>query len=136
MSEQREAIDRAVAAYNDGDLDRYMETYDPSVVLHGYAPEPIDHAGGKAFYSMMRAAFPDAKIALDDALQEGDKVALRFTLKGTHQGDFMGVPATGKPVVITGQSFFQFKGPKIVERWQLVDLLGVMVQIGAVPPPG
>jgi predicted ester cyclase len=135
MSEQQEAVGRAVAAFNAGDIGTYMELYDPSVVLHGYAPEPIDFEGAKAFYSMLMAAIPGGQLAGDDILQDGNKVVVRFTLKGKHGGEFLGVPATGKPVVLSGQTILRFDGTKVVERWQTADLLGAMVQIGAIPAP-
>jgi len=136
MTEQQEAVGKAVAAFNAGDLDSYMELYDPSVTLHGYAPEPIDFKGAKGFYSMLMAAFPGAQLEGNDVLQDGDKVVVRFTLTGKHGGDFLGVPATGKPIELNGITIFHFKGNKVAERWQSADILGVMVQIGAIPPPG
>lgn len=136
MSEQQEAVGKAVAAYNAGDIGTYMELYDPSVTLHGYAPEPIDYESGKGFYSMLMAAFPGGQLAGNDILQDGEKVIVRFTLTGKHGGDFLGVPATGKPVELNGITILHFKGNKVVERWQSADILGVMVQIGAIPPPG
>lgn len=135
MSEQQQAVGRAVAAFNAGDIDTYMELYDPSVVLHGYGPEPIDHAGARDFYAMLMAAFPGGQLTGEDVLQDGDKVVVRFKLEGPHGGEFLGVAATGAPVVLTGQTILRFRGDKVVERWQTADLLGVMVQIGAVPAP-
>ncbi len=136
MSEQQEAIGKAVAAFNAGDIDSYMEVYDKSVTLYGYAPEPIDYDGAKDFYSMLMAAIPGGQLAGNDILQDGDKVVVRFTLTGKHGGDFLGMPATGKPIELTGITIFRFEGNKAVERWQSADILGVMVQIGAIPPPG
>ena len=136
MTEQQEAIGRAVAAFNEGNIEKYMEVYDPSVTLHGYAPEPIDFEGAKGFYSMLMGAFPGGQLVGNEILQDGDKVVVRFTLTGKHEGEFLGVAPTGKPIELTGITIFHFKGDKIVERWQAADILGVMVQIGAIPPPG
>lgn len=135
MTEQRDAIDRAVAAANRGDLDGYMELYDASVVLHGYGPEPIDFEGAKEFYGTLLGALSEPHLTIDDALQEGDKVAVRYTLSGTHTGELMGVPATGRSVALTGQSIFRFSGAKVVERRQAADMLGLLVQLGAIPAP-
>lgn len=135
MTQQSEAIDKAVAAANRGDLDGYMQLYDAGVVLYGYAPEPIGFEGAKEFYGTLLGALSGVQLTIDDRVQEGEKVAARYTLSGKHSGELLGVPATGKPVVLSGQSFFRFVGPKVVERWQSADMLGVMVQIGAVPAP-
>jgi predicted ester cyclase len=135
MSEQRDAIDRAVAAANRGDFDGYMALYDASVVLHGYGPEPIGYDGAKEFYGTLLGALTDPHLTIDDALQEGDNVAVRFTLSGTQTGELVGVPATGRSIVLTGQSIFRFSGSKVVERWQAADMLGLLVQLGVVPAP-
>lgn len=135
MSEQRAAIDRAVAAANRGDLEAYMELYDPSVVLHGYAPDPIGFEEAKGFYGALLGALSDVRLTIEDAVEDGGKIAARYTLTGTHTAELLGVPATGRRIVLNGQSLFRFDGDKVVERWQAADMLGVMVQIGAVPAP-
>ena len=124
MSEQREAIDRAIAAANSGDFETYMQVYDPSVVLHGYAPEPIGFEGAKEFYGTLLGALSNVNLTIDDFLEEGDKAAVRYTLQGDQTGELLGVAPTNKHVVLTGQSIFRFKGNKVVERWQAADMLG------------
>ena len=136
MSEQREAIDKAVAAANRGDLDAYMQVYDPSVTLYGYGPKPIGFDGAKEFYGNLLGALSNVRLTIEDALEEGDKVAIRYTLAGDHTGELLGAAPTGKSIVLTGQSIFRFKGDKAVERWQSADMLGLLVQLGVVPAPG
>lgn len=135
MSDQRAALERAVEAANRADLDAYMSVYDPSVVLHGYAPEPIGFEGAKEFYGALLGALSDVRLVIEDVVEDGDKLAARYTLSGTHTSELLGVKPTGQPVVLIGQSFFRFAGDKVVERWQAADMLGLMVQLGAVPAP-
>jgi steroid delta-isomerase-like uncharacterized protein len=78
-------------------------------------------------------AFPDLRLAADDLLGEGDKVACRYTWHGTHRDDFFGVPATGKQVEVSGISIYRVAGGRIAEEWWLEDLLGLMQQLGAAP---
>lgn len=74
MSEQLEVVQRAVGAFNARNIEGYMELYDPPVVLHGYAPEPIGFDQAKEFYGGLMAAFPDGELAADDVVQQGDKL--------------------------------------------------------------
>jgi steroid delta-isomerase-like uncharacterized protein len=84
-----------------------------------------------------RQAFPDLFWRVEDQLAEGDKVTTRYTLGGTHQGEFFGVPGTGQSIEITGVNIDRFdESGKLVEEWASYDLLGAMRQIGAVPEPG
>jgi predicted ester cyclase len=78
-------------------------------------------------------AFPDGHAALEDLIAEGDKVVWRYTFRGTHQGEFMGVPATGKVVTYTGIIISRIAGGKFVEDWESFDALGLMQQLGAIP---
>jgi steroid delta-isomerase-like uncharacterized protein len=81
-------------------------------------------------------AFPDWHGTVDEIIVEGNRVANRWTGHGTHLGDLMGVPATGKPVTISGITVFHIGGGKVVEEWTQADLLGLMQQIGIIPAPG
>ncbi|HEX9341629.1 MAG TPA: ester cyclase [Thermoplasmata archaeon] len=91
--------------------------------------------GSKQTFQMIRAAFPDGLTTIDDIIAEGDKVVVRATMTGTHQGDFMGIPATGKPVKITGIDVMRFEQGQAVERWGEWDTAGLMQQLGVAPPP-
>lgn len=83
-----------------------------------------------------RNAFPDFFWRVVDQIAEGDKVTTRYTLGGTHQGEFFGVPGTGKRVEITGINIDRFdESGKLVEEWPEYDLLGAMRQMGALPEP-
>jgi predicted ester cyclase len=85
---------------------------------------------------MSRSALPDFHSTLEDMIAEGDKVAERFTGRGTHKGEWMGIAPTGKQVTIQGMAIHRITDGKIVENWTNMDMLGVMVQLGVVPPPG
>jgi len=88
----------------------------------------------KGEIEFFRNAFPDFYWRVDDQIAEGDRVTTRYTLGGTHQGEFFGVPGTGKRIEITGINIDRFdEGGKLVEEWPEYDLLGAMQQMGAVP---
>jgi predicted ester cyclase len=86
----------------------------------------------KQFHAMARAAFPDIRITVEDLIAEGDKVVGRFTASGTQQGEFMDIPPTGKPFT----RIYRINNGKIVECWGLFDQMGLMQQLGAIPPVG
>jgi steroid delta-isomerase-like uncharacterized protein len=81
-------------------------------------------------------ALPDVRMTVEDQVAEGDKVVTRITVRGTHQGELLGVPATGKRIEVTGISVDRIEGGKIVEGWVSWDRLGLLRQLGAVPKPG
>ncbi len=80
-------------------------------------------------------ALPDLRVTIDDMIAEGDKVVVRFTSQATHQGDLMGIPATGKPVTTTTITILRFVDGKIAEDWVETDMLGMMRQLGVIPAP-
>jgi predicted ester cyclase len=81
-------------------------------------------------------AFPDLQGTVEDVVGEGDKVASRLRWRGTHQGELMGIPPSGKQVDFTLQAIHRIAEGKIVEGWVNYDTLGMMRQIGAIPEPG
>jgi steroid delta-isomerase-like uncharacterized protein len=135
--EQNKAVMRrgADAFNNREDRSGWFGVHDAAVVAHGLGPEPLDLTGLEHFYAELWTAFPDLHITVDDLIGEGDKVAWRLTVRGTHQAEFRGVPATGTTVTFGAQYIFRFDGGKIVERWTNFDRLGVMVQLGAIAAP-
>jgi steroid delta-isomerase-like uncharacterized protein len=110
------------------------------------APDFFDHdplpgttadlAGLKDFVAQIRAAFPDMQVTPDDMIAEGDQLAVRSTMRGTHQGDFMGIPATGKRASWTEMHIGRGVDGRLTEHWAVVDQLGMLVQLGVVPAPG
>jgi steroid delta-isomerase-like uncharacterized protein len=137
MLEENKALARRFAEdiLNPGNVDTVEEVYSPDYVGHDPAmPEDVRGAeGAKEFYGMYINAFPDAEITIEDQVAEGDKVVTRWTARGTHQGELLGVPPSGNRVEVTGITVSGIEGGKIVEEWDNYDALGMMQQIGAVP---
>ena len=92
--------------------------------------------GYKQWGSIFHSAFEDVSSTGHDVIAEGDKVAVRWTFNGTHKGEFMGVPATDKQVALNGITVVRLVDGKCVEDWTEMDAMGLMQQLGAVPPPG
>ena len=106
-------------------------------VLHLPGSPPI--AGiepAKQLMTSYTAAFPDLRLTTEDMVAEGDRVAIRNTWRGTHQGVFRGLPSTGKHVTFTGTDIVRFVGGKIAEQWADLDALGLMQQLGGIPVTG
>lgn len=99
-------------------------------------PEPIRGPEGfKQFVGMYQSAFHDAAVTIDDQIAEGDQVVTRWTGRGTHTGELMGIAPTGKEVTVSGITVSRLAAGKIAEEWELIDALGMLVQLGAVPQP-
>ncbi len=98
--------------------------------LPGVAP---DREGYKQFFAMAHSAFPDFHSTLEDMIAEGDKVVQRFTVRGTHKGEWMGIAPTGKQIEVGGIAIHRLAGGKIVEDWTSMDMLGMMQQLGVIP---
>jgi steroid delta-isomerase-like uncharacterized protein len=88
----------------------------------------------KQFVSMALLAFPDLHYTVEDLIAEGDKIVARITISGTQQGAFMGIPATGKQATISDIEIFRVTNGKVVENWVQVDFLGLLQQLGVIPP--
>ena len=120
-----------------GDEAALEELFAPDLVdlgaLPGQTPDPKGH---KQTLAVFRSAFPDLNVTTDDIIAEGDKVVSRWTARGTHQGELMGIAPTGKEVTFTGIEVLRIAEGKVVERWAETNDLEVMQQIGAIPEPG
>jgi predicted ester cyclase len=115
-------------------LDDYVAT---DVVWHNAPPGLAPGIEGyKQFFPMLYAGFPDYHATVEDIIAAGDKVVHRFTGRGTHKGEWMGIAPTGKQVTATGILIYRITGGKIVEEWLQYDVMGLMQQLGAVPTPG
>jgi steroid delta-isomerase-like uncharacterized protein len=139
ISEENKALARRFSEelWNQGNLDVADEILDASFVAHGLVVElPPGPEGFKQFVTIYRSAFPDLQFTIEDLIAEGDKVMDRWTVRGTHKGELMGIPATGKQVEVTGMGMFRVSGGKAVELWTNMDVLGMMQQLGVIPPPG
>ena len=122
---------------NSGNLDQADEFFTADYVDHAAPPGlPPGTVGLKAFFGMLRAAFPDLHYTLEDSIAEGDKVVQRFTTSGTMQGAFLGMPATGKSATWSEIHIVREAGGKFVEHWANIDQLGMLQQLGVIPTPG
>ena len=109
-----------------------MQSFAPDAVDHDPAPgQGPGREGFRAFFTELTAAFPDAKIQPVHAFADDENVAVAYTLTGTHQGEFNGIPATGKAIEVRGMQLSRFENGQIVERWGSSDELGIMQQLGA-----
>ena len=106
-------------------------------VSHSFPPGlPPGREGLKAFISAFHAAFPDGQLSIDQMIAEGDTVATRLTFRGTHTGDFLGIPATGKQVVVPALDMARYAHGKLVEHWGGPDQMSLMQQLGVIPSMG
>lgn len=139
MSEANKTLVRRVYddMWNKSDLSVPDTIYAPDVVNHELPPGmPEGIEGTKAYFGMFLSAFPDTQMTVEEQIAEGDKVVTRWTARGTHTGELMGIPPTGKQVTVTGINVDRIAGGKIVEEWGEFDMMGMMQQLGVVPTPG
>jgi steroid delta-isomerase-like uncharacterized protein len=91
--------------------------------------------GFRDYYSAIRSALPDARYEVDDLIAEGDKVVVRWRLLGTHKGDFRGIAASGREIALKGIAIYRIQAGKLMERWVVSDLHGVLEEIKGSSPP-
>ena len=124
-------------AANTGDIEVISKAIDEFVVPDAVVrtPLPIDATGAdalKQIWAMLLRIYPDIHLTVEDLIAEGDKVVGRTTVTGTHQGEFMGVAATGNSVSYNEMFMFRFADGRVVETWGVVDVYAQMKQIGVV----
>lgn len=124
---------RAVAA---GEFDVLEELCTEDVRNH----TPVDDVQGvaalKAYEARIHEAIPDFDVAFEDLLVDGDRVAMRLTITGVHQGPLLGIEPTGTEVAFANTVFHRMEDGLIAERWVLPDVFGLLSQVGAIDPPG
>ncbi|MBL8776672.1 MAG: ester cyclase [Acidimicrobiales bacterium] len=136
MTANRAAFDRAIANWNAGDLDAYLELYGESILLHGYSEEPMTKPEVAGMYRGLHEALEGIHIEVHDVIEEDDRLSARATMSGTHRGELFGVPGTGVDIVQPVITHLRFVDGRCVERWSVADTLAVLLQIGAVTLPG
>ncbi|WP_433632504.1 ester cyclase [Halomicrococcus sp. NG-SE-24] len=121
--------------WSEGNVDVVDEIYAEDFVLHD--PSSPDGTRGREEYreyaAAYRDAFPDAEYVVEELVAEGDAVAMRYTARGTHEGELMGIEPTGEEVTVTGMELYHVDDGKITEMWTNYDALGVLRQLGVVP---
>ena len=125
-------------AISTGDAEFISKTIDdivePDVVIH--MPMPIEATGAQALKQVwvrLLRGLPDLRLTTEDLIAEGDKVVIRNSVTGTHQGEYMGLPPTGKSVTYNEIFVFRFNGGRIAEMWGVVDVFSQMKQLGVIP---
>ena len=138
--EQNKALVRQMVEeiFNRGNISRADEFLAPDFVEHEELPPgmPPGREGVKLMTTMFRSAFPNFKATIDDIIAEGDKVVIRMTWSGTQRGEFMGIAPTGKSVSIGVIDIIGIADGKFVEHWGQMDNMGLMQQLGVIPPAG
>ena len=137
-TERNKAVARRVwkEAINEGNLSVLDEIVAEDAVDHSAVPGTAQgREGVKQMISMYQNAFSDFHATLEDLIAEGDKVVQRVTVRGTHTGELMGIPPTGKDIEISAIHISRFKDGKEVEHWSNADIMGMMQQLGVAPEP-
>lgn len=121
--------------WNQRKLDILDEIVAPDAVIHSPMIPDLNRGpeGAKQYVRLFWAAFPDLHITTDDMVAEGDKVALRWSARGTHQGRLMGIEPTGRQMTITGQAIYQIAAGQIKDDWINADTLGMLQQLAVIP---
>ena len=125
----------AQEVFTQGDLAIADELVSPDYVHHMPGPQPVHGVTGlKEWVTMLRRTFPDVHLILEDEIAEADRVVSRITVRGTHEGEFLGIPPTGRQVAFDVIDINR-TGPdgRFVEHWSSMDLLGLLRQLGALP---
>lgn len=125
--------------FNKGNVELANKLVAPTAVNHDPTLPPgipDGPEGLKSAVAMLRGAFPDSQHTIEDLIAEGDKVVVRLTHSGTHQGTYMGLPPTGKRIALSSIHIYRFAGGELVEAWTNRDDLGLMQQLGAASATG
>jgi steroid delta-isomerase-like uncharacterized protein len=137
MESPEAVMKRFVQFINTADEQLAGEVIASDAVFH--APTHAEPLRGPEGYlellAILRAGFPDIQWTLEETITEGDRVAARFTMRGTHRGDFFGIPPTGNEISVQALNFYHLADGQIIGEKGQPDLLGIMQQIGAVPTP-
>ena len=118
-------------AFNTGDADACLAHVAPGLIIHlAELPEPRQgHEAWRQGFEMMRRAFPDLQAHIEDIVAAGDKVAVRVRFRGTHSGEFLGIPATGRTIDYVSHEFYRFAGGLVAEEWICSDMATLLRQI-------
>jgi predicted ester cyclase len=128
----REVVRRLGEMFNSPEIreSSYFDFYDDSLVISGFPQNlPANKEGFKQFIYLLWRGFPDITIKFEDIIVEGDKVACRYYLAGTHKGEFLGIQPTDKQFRVNGMTVFSFGDGRVIHRWNLVDMMSLMEQL-------
>lgn len=135
--ENKVVVRRFWGVWEEGNIGLVDELLAPDYVNHspGMPDQPTGPEGVKAVVSMFRRGMPDLRVVIEDMIADGDKVAVRYTLEGTHAGELFGVPPTGLRLSIERITVERVSEGRIREHWRVTDTLDMMQQLGAIPAP-
>jgi len=135
IEENKASVRREIEeCWHKGNLVVVEEIYDTNFVDHSPFPGTTPGREGiKQFIKIMRDAFPNIRLTIEDLIAENDKVVERVTAIGTNRGKFMGIAPTGKQIIVPVITINRFIGGKIVERWSVSDQLTMLQQLGVIP---
>ncbi len=119
--------------FNQGDLAQLETFIDPTYRYDSPTEEIVGVDGLRAFITALRTAFPDMRVDVTDQIGDGQKVCTRVTLTGTQQGEFEGIPATGRPIKIEGVIISELAKGRITREWELLDQYALLLQLGILP---
>ena len=123
------ALMRAVEAWNGGDVDSDMELYAEDIELHAGTYDFPDRQAVEGMYRGFHAATSGLRLDIHETFGDGNRLAVRYTVTGTHTGDLMGIPATGREISMTGITIMHFEDGKVVERWDSDDSAEVLSRL-------
>jgi steroid delta-isomerase-like uncharacterized protein len=123
-------------AWTTGNVDVLDDMHTPDFFDHSGLPGVSpDTVGMKQFIAGLHAAFPDLAITIEDMVAEGDRLVGRWVMTGTNTGSFNGMPATGRPVTLSGFDLLRVEGDRFAEVWAVADIAGMLQQLGVMPAP-
>jgi predicted ester cyclase len=133
--QNKQVVRQVFEFYNHQDMEKAENLFSPKHIFHFPGVPPMDWNSHKQFIIGLSKAFPDLHFKIEDIVAEGDKVAYRLTVSGTHKGEFQGIPPTNKKVSFSSTGVSKIVDDKVAEDWVDADTLGLMQQLGVLPEP-
>jgi predicted ester cyclase len=131
--QNKQVVRQVFESYNQQDMEKAEKLVSPKHVFFFPGAPPMDWNGHKQFIVGLSKTFPDLHFKIEDVLAEGDKVAYRLTVSGTHKGEFQGIQPTGKKVSFTSTGIANIVDGKVAEDRVDADVMGLMQQLGVIP---
>jgi len=130
--QNKELMRKSFEEWNKGNSEFFMEATTPDYVYYSPSgnPNPMSREDAVESVKMFWKGFPDISFRIEEIIAEGDKITTRFVARGTHEGEFMGVPATGNKIELSTIIITRIENGKFVEEWEEMDRLGLMMQLG------
>jgi steroid delta-isomerase-like uncharacterized protein len=134
-TDNRDIVRRFVDVISRRELDRLDQLLTADYAYHAPGMEVRGPEGMKGVFIALRSGFPDWSETIEDLVAEADRVVFRVTGRGTHRGEFMGIPPTGREVTVAGIDIVRLTGDRIAEHWAVFDQFGMLQQVGLAPKP-